>query len=140
MARTRRFTVSLVVLVALAATTAVASASASGSVKEHSGPLSVTFVPSTHTPKVNAKWPLSVTASVNGKPAAHATAVYEFLFGGLIVSTQYPRFNKHFTFTGHFSDNLIFPPDSKAEPLTLRVVIKASGHTVNLNWSITAHS
>jgi len=137
MARTRRFTVSLAVLIALAATTV---ASASGSVKEHSGPLSVTFVPSTHTPKVNAKWPLSVTATVNGKPAQHATAVYEFLFGGLVVSTQYPRFNKHFKFTGHFSDDLVFPPDSKGEPLTLRVVIKASGHTVNLNWSITAHS
>ena len=139
MARTRRFTVSLAVLVALAATTAAASGATS--VKEHSGPLSVTFVPSTHTPKVNAKWPLSVTATLNGKPAAHATAAYEFLFGSTIVGpTQYPHSNKHFTFTGHFSDDLVFPPASSGEPLTLRVVIKASGHTVNLNWSITSHS
>jgi hypothetical protein len=138
MTRTRRSTVSLAVLLALAATTAAASASAP--VKERSGPLSVTFVPSTHTPKVNAKWPLSVTATLSGKPAAHATAAYQFLFGGLVVSTQYPRSNKHFTFTGHFRDDLVFPASSLGQPLTLRVVIKASGHAVNLNWSIKSHS
>jgi hypothetical protein len=111
--------------------TGKAGASCGGS----SGPLKASMVPSTHTPQVNANWPLSVTATLSGKPA-HASAAYEFLFGGAVVSTQYPRSNKHFTFAGHFSDLLVFPPPSKGEPLTLRVVIADEGHTVNLDWSI----
>jgi hypothetical protein len=99
------------------------------------GKLHASIVPSTHSPKVNAKWPLSVKATTGGKPA-HASAVYQFLFGGTVVSTQYPRSNKHFTFNGAFSDILVFPPDSDGEPLTLRVVIRSAGETVNLEWSI----
>jgi hypothetical protein len=101
-----------------------------------SGPLEATMVPSTHYPKIKAKWPLLVTATLNGKPA-RASAVYQFLFGGVVVSTQYPTYNKHFMFTGHFSDNLIFPPPSYLQVLTLQVVIKSGGHTVNLDWAIT---
>ena len=108
-------------------------------VKDTSGPLSASMVPSTHHPKVNAKWPLKVTATLHGKPA-HATAVYEFLFGGSVVSTQYVHSNKHFSFTGHFSDDLVFPPASEGEPLTLSVVIAADGHKVSLEWTITSVS
>jgi hypothetical protein len=108
-------------------------------VKKSSGPLSATLTPSTHTPKVNAKWPITVTATLSGKPA-HATAIYDFLLGEAVVGTEYPRYNKHFSFTGHFSDTLVFPPDSAGEPLTLQVVVKASGHTVNLDWAITSHT
>jgi hypothetical protein len=97
------------------------------------------MVPSTHHPKVNANWPLKVTATLRGKPA-HATAVYEFLFGTSVVSTQYVHGKKHFSFTGHFSDELVFPPASEGEPLTLRVVIAADGHKVSLNWAITSVS
>ena len=123
-------------MVALAAGSVAAAALAP--VKGSSGPLKATLTGSTHAPKVNQKVPITVAATLNGKPA-HATAVYKFLFGGAVVSTQYPYNNKHFSFTGHFSDNLVFPPSSVGEPLTLRVVIKASGHTVNLNWPITSH-
>ncbi len=118
-----------------------AGSAAAGSplVKGASGPLAATLKPSTHTPKVNAKWPITVTATLGGKPA-HATAEYEFLFGPVVVSTQYPRNNKHYSFTGKFSDTLVFPAASVGQPLTLRVVIKAQGHTVNLNWSIKSHT
>jgi hypothetical protein len=108
-------------------------------VKGSSGPLSATLLPGSHTPKVNVKYPITVTATLSGKPA-HATAIYEFLFGGAVVSTQYVKGNKHFSFTGHYSDTLLFPSDSAGEPLTLSVVIKAAGHTVHLNWSITSHT
>jgi hypothetical protein len=102
-----------------------------------SGPLSASMVPGTHHPKDTGQMSLKVTATLDGKPA-HATAVYEFLYYGAIVSTQYPRYNKHFTFTGHFSDELgPFGAASKGEPLTLRVVIAADGHTVDLDWAIT---
>jgi hypothetical protein len=128
-------------LAATAVSLAVSTgAVASGSlVKESSGPLSATLAPSTHTPKVNAKWPITVTATLQGKPA-HASAFYEFLFGGAVVSTQYIGNNRHYSFTGHFSDQLVFPPSAAGEPLTLDVVIKAAGHTVNLDWSIKAHT
>ena len=108
-------------------------------VKASSGPLSATLQPSTHTPKVNVKWPITVTATLSGKPA-HATAFYDFLFGGQVVSTQYVNNNKHFSFTGHYSDKLLFPPQSAGEPLTLSVVITSAGHTVKLDWSIKSHT
>lgn len=100
------------------------------------GTLHASIVPSTHSPKVNAKWPLAVKATTAGGKPAHASAAYQFLFGGTVVSTQYPRSNKRFTFNGAFSDSLVFPPDSDGEPLMLRVVIRSAGDTVNLDWSI----
>lgn len=117
---------------------ATAVAFAATVVKQTSGPLTATLAPSTHTPKINKNWPITVTATVKGKPA-HATAAYEFLFAGMVVQTEYPYNKKHFSFTGHFSDNLVFPAASVGQPLTLRVVIKASGHTVNLNWAVSSH-
>ena len=124
---------------AAVAVAAAAAAAAAPTVKQTSGPLSATLAPSTHTPQINKNWPITVTATLAGKPA-HATAAYEFVFGGFVVQTEYPRSNKHFSFTGRFSDNLVFPKASVGQPLTLRVVVKASGHTVNLNWAITSHT
>jgi hypothetical protein len=139
MTRARTAVIGVLALGALALS-ATASTAAAPLVKGSSGPLRATLAPSTHTPKVNTKWPITVTATLKGKPA-HATAVYKFLFGGLPVGgTQYPYNNKHFSFTGHYSDKLVFPPDSAGEPLTLRIVVKASGHTVNLDWAITSHT
>jgi hypothetical protein len=136
--------------VAMATLTIAGSAAAAGAAKPAacaktkagqvcgatSGPLVATMVPSTHYPKINAKWPLTVSATLSGKPA-RASAVYEFLFGGVVVSTQYPRKNKHFMFDGHFSDTLPWPPASNLQQLTLQVVVKAGGHTVNLDWAVT---
>jgi hypothetical protein len=99
------------------------------------GPLRAGIVASTHTPVINAKWPLKATATLGGKPA-RATAEYQFLFGGIVVATQYPRSNKHFTFTGQFSDILVFPPDSEGQPLTLQVVVSSGVNTVRLAWLI----
>jgi len=122
--------------VAIGATSIAAAAAV---IKGSSGPLAATLTPSTHTPKINTLMPISVTATLNGKPA-HATAAYQFLYGGAVVApTQYPYNNKHFSFTGHFSDKLNFPASSLGFTLTLRVVIKAAGHTVNLPCSITSH-
>jgi len=106
---------------------AATGAGAATLVKASSGPLSATLAPSTHTPKVNAKWPIVVTATLSGKPA-HATAVYEFLYDGAVVGTGYVKNNKHFSFTGHFSDSLVFPPSSDGEPLTLSVAVTTIGH------------
>jgi hypothetical protein len=115
----------------------VALAAHTSTVKATSGPLSATLTASTHNPKINVKMPISVTATLKGKPA-HASAFYNFLFGGTVVSTQYVTGNKHFTFTGHYSDTLDFPGQSLGQPLTLDVVIRSDGHTVNLHWAITS--
>jgi hypothetical protein len=120
------------------ALTMVSAASAASIIKASSGPLSATLTPSTHTPKINTLVPIKVTATLHGKPV-RATAFYQFLFGGSVVGTGYPYNNKHYSFTGHFSDKLNFPASSLGFTLTLRVVIKAAGHTVNLPCSITSH-
>ncbi len=138
MARSRGLTIGGLLAAAIATTASPTAAAAATVIKGSSGPLVATLTPSTHTPKINTLMPIAVTATLNGKPA-HATAAYEFVFGGAVVSTQYPYNNKHFSFTGHFSDKLNFPASSLGFTLTLRVVIKAAGHTVNLNWSITSH-
>ena len=127
-------------LAAIAALAIVPAAAVATTVLHaHSGPLSVAFTPPpTHTPKENANVPIAVTATLSGKPVHGATAKYVFLFGGIPVSTQYPRYNKHFTFNGSFKDSLVFPASAVGEPLTVRFVIAAGGHTVSFNWTITA--
>jgi hypothetical protein len=137
MMRSSRLLTSVLSAGVLALTT-VSAASAASIIKASSGPLSATLTPSTHTPKVNTLVPIAVTATLHGKPA-HATAVYQFLFGGSVVGIGYAHSNKHYSFTGHFSDKLNFPASSLGFTLTLRVVIKAAGHTVNLNCSIISH-
>jgi hypothetical protein len=128
------------VLAAVAALALVpAAAVATSALHARSGPLSVTLTPPpTHAPKINTNIPIAVSATLSGKPVRGATAKYVFLFGGIPVSTQYPRYNKHFTFNGSFKDNLVFPGDSVGEPLTLRFVIGAGGHSVSFDWAITA--
>jgi hypothetical protein len=131
----------LALMIAAAALAAAGSAAAGTPlVKGSSGPLKATLAPSSHSPKINTKWPITVTATLNGKPA-HASAIYQFLVDGAPVGpTEYPFNNKHYTFTGHFSDSLVFPAASVGEPITLSVVIKDAGHTVPLNWAISAHT
>jgi hypothetical protein len=116
---------------------AASAGAATRTLKASSGPLRVTFTPpATHTPKENANVWITVVATVNGKPAQHATAYYQFLFAGQVVSTQYVRNNKHFSFNGHFRDNLVFPASAVGEPLTVRFVVKGGGRTVHFDWAI----
>jgi hypothetical protein len=139
MARSTRLTVTALSIGALLlAGGSLAGAATAPIVTGASGQLKATLKPSTHTPKINTNWPITVTATLKGKPA-RATAVYQYLFGGTVVGTAYPYSNKHYTFTGHFKDNLVFPAASVGQPLTLRVVIKSAGRTVNLNWQVTPH-
>lgn len=142
----RLLSASVVAIGLLASSTAAWAATARVDCNKHqagtacagaAGPLKATIVPSTHDPKVDAKWPLKVTAALSGKPA-HASAAYQFLFAGQVVSTQYPRYKKHFMFSGNFSDTLVFPPDSTGEPLTLQVVVRSGSNAVELDWSITS--
>jgi hypothetical protein len=134
MSRVLRMSLGCLLATFVVATPAVAASSV---VKASSGPLTATLSPPPHSPKVGSKPPITVTATLGGKPAK-ATAFYEFLFAGQVVSTQYVRGNKHFAFNGHFSDTLgPFPASAAGQPLTFRVVVKAGGRTVNLNWALS---
>ena len=125
---------------AVIALTATGAGAATKLLKASSGPLTVTLSPpATHTPKINTNVWITVTATVTGKPASNATAYYQFLYGGTVVSTQYVRNNKNFKFTGHFRDNLVFPASAVGQPLTLRIIVKAGGRMVHFDWPITAH-
>lgn len=77
-------------IVLTAATTLVAAGSASAVTGRYSvGGLTATFTAPTTHPSCKQKWPVTVTASFHGR-RAHATAYYQFLEGGQLVSTQYP--------------------------------------------------
>ncbi|HVW46997.1 MAG TPA: hypothetical protein VHA76_08090 [Solirubrobacterales bacterium] len=85
----------------------------------------------THHPKVGKDWKITVTAkrTGSGKPV-HGAAFYEFLYGGAVVSKQYPApkggpAKSPWHFTGSFTDTLTFPKRSVGEPLTFRVVVRA---------------
>ncbi len=79
---------------------------------------------------VGRKWPLQITATRSGR-AAHATVTYEYLFQGRVVAVR-----AHYTFTGHFSDALVFPASAVHEPLTFGAVVTAGSATVNLDYAI----
>jgi len=96
-------------------------------------------------PKVGKLWDITVTAKSNSGKPLKASAFYQFVFNGQVVSTQYPApgtkgvgiRHSPWKFTGHFSDQLLFPARSAGIPLTLRVVVTSTGHgTVKLNHNI----
>jgi hypothetical protein len=95
-----------------------------------------------HNPTANKPWPITVTVrSASGK-ALRATAFYEFLFNGQVVSTQYPApkgGTRHspLAFTGKFSDTLVWPARSVGMPLTFRVVVAVKGSgKKNLDYKV----
>jgi len=140
MVRTRLTAVVCIAGVAMAASAAGAPA-ATKTVKATSGPLTVVLTPpTTHAPKINVNVWITVVATLKGKPASGATAYYQFLYAGSVVSTQYVSNNKHFTFRGSFRDNLVFPGSAVGEPLTLRIIVKAGGRMVHFDWAIQAHT
>lgn len=118
----------------------VGAAAAAKLVKSSSGPLQASMTAPPAAPKINTKVPITVTATLNGKPA-HGTAAYEFLVAGMVVAHASPAAhgNAPLPFVGQFKDKLDFPATAAGEPLTFRVVIKAGGHTVNLDSPVTPH-
>lgn len=134
--RSRKLAVIALATAALAAAAGSAAAGSATTVKGSSGPLTATIEPGTHHPVINSKWPLSVTATLSGKPA-HATSLYLFMLGFSVVSTQHPYSKNPYRFTGHYNDTFTWPAESLGEPLTLRVVISAGRHTVDLDWAVT---
>jgi hypothetical protein len=133
------------IVIAIAAAALAATEAAVGStVTSRAGPLTATLTAGTHHPTCKQKWPLKVTAKLRGN-AAHATAVYQFLLGGQVVSTQYPfgmtarnPNNTIYHFYGSFTDNTFGPFGalSVGQHLTVRAVVKVSHYTAYPSYSV----
>lgn len=131
---------------AVAATAlAVGAAPASaGTVTASSGGLTATLRAGTHHPKVNKKWPIKVTATYKGRSAHGVGAYYQFLYNGRQVATrgvcpnqgQMNCSNYGFKFNGHYTDTLMFPPESLGFALTVRVVVSYAHRTVYLPYDV----
>jgi hypothetical protein len=84
----------------------------------------------THRPKANHPWPVHFTATRAGSPAK-ASVGYEFLLAGQVVARR-----SHYTFTGSFSDIVVWPPASVGYPLTFRAVVVSDGTTIYLDYPV----
>jgi hypothetical protein len=102
------------------------------------GPV-VVFRATTHTPKVNANWPWSITVTKGGKPLAGTVTaqvidpiggVHAVEFGGVKN-----RFVTNVKLKGRFSDFVIYPAISQGVRVTFRVTVKtAVGKRVVNYW------
>jgi hypothetical protein len=84
----------------------------------------------THEPKVGQAWPVHFTVTRAGSPAK-ASVGYEFLFSGQVVAHR-----SHYTFTGRYSDIVVWPSASFGYPLTFRAVIVSEGTTIYLDYPV----
>ena len=94
-------------------------------------PFTARFHAPNHAPVANQNWYVTTTAYRNGVGLA-GTVKYQFLFSGLVVSTQAGGHFKH----GVFHDHLLFPTKSVGFPLTLRVVVTTKYGTVDIPWTV----
>jgi hypothetical protein len=102
-------------------------------------PVRVTILSPTHEPRVNAPWPVRVTATdAAGKPVA-GTLTMLILFAGAPVGTIDK--GRVYHFVGSWQERrgraITWPASSQGQPLTFQVVVRAEGVTVRKNWEIT---
>jgi hypothetical protein len=133
------------ILLAVAAALVIAAVASASTTTYKDGPLTATFTAGSHRPNCKQKWPITVTASLNGKPA-HASAFYQFMYSGQVVAKRYPfadtprnRRNRIWDFFGRFTDNTFGPFGALAvgQPLTVRAVVHAGRYTAYPSYSVT---
>jgi hypothetical protein len=93
-----------------------------------------------HHPEAGKRWTIKVTARTRSGKPVRARAYYQFLYGGQVVSTQYPSPRSRpgacpgsdacrdspYPFRGSYRDpTIIWPRRSVGYRLTFRVVVKA---------------
>jgi hypothetical protein len=124
---TLRFAVTLVVALVL-------PLSAGGA----AGPL-VVFRATTHTPKVNTKWPWSFTVTKAGRPIAGTVTAQVIDPIGGVHAVEFGAVKKKFVtnigFKGRFGDFVVYPPISQGVKVTFRVTVRtAFGKRVVNYW------
>jgi hypothetical protein len=95
-----------------------------------------------HRPEAGKRWPIRVTARTPSGRAVRATAYYQFVYGGQVVSTQYPNPRARpgecpggrrcrrspYRFRGSFRDpSIVWPRRAVGFRLTFRVGVKSRG-------------
>ncbi|HME05167.1 MAG TPA: hypothetical protein VKG38_19240 [Solirubrobacteraceae bacterium] len=110
--------------------TATASAGAADTVGAGAGGVSATMLGSTHQPKVGQPWPFHLTVTRSGQPA-RASVTYEYVFAGQVVARR-----AHYSFDGHFSDDIIWPASAVGYPLSFRAAIVSEAATINLDYPV----
>ncbi|HEY2327749.1 MAG TPA: hypothetical protein VGH52_09720 [Gaiellaceae bacterium] len=104
--------------------------------------LHVSLAAPTHTPKVGAHWPYTVTATVGGKAAVgHVTAqIVDPLGGKHPVGFGRKKGNvTNVAFKGTFKDFVIWPAESVGYPLTFRVTVTVGKTKRVVNYVVTVH-
>ncbi len=90
-----------------------------------------------HAPRVEPKaggfWPIVVTARTSDGAPVDGTVSYAFLFGGSVVARR-PGGQMR---SGIFHDRLEFPAQAVGYPLTVQVIVQATGATGTTERSVT---
>jgi len=138
----------LIAAAAVAVLASAAPASAAPCVAHLSAP--------THHPKAGKLWPVTVTCRTRSGKAVRATATYQFIYNGSVVTTRYPSPNANpksacskagtcrhspYPFTGRMRDGTFsWPARAVGIPLKLRVVVRVAGKgSVNLDYAVRVH-
>jgi hypothetical protein len=101
--------------------------------------LQVKITASTHHPRANAKWPVTVRA-VNGYGQdVHATLTMRILFNGSPVGkVDNGRVYRFFgTWREKSGQEITWPKQSIGQPLEFEAIVKAQHKTVKKTWAIT---
>jgi hypothetical protein len=105
---------------------------------EAAATIRVTISAPTHSPKVNAAWPVRITASSAGKPVS-GTLTMLVLFSGQPVGKidNGAVYHFHGSWQERPGNAITWPAAARDEPLTFEAVVEADGATVRKTWAIT---
>ena len=106
-------------------------------------PARVVFRAPTHTPKVNVRWPWSITVSTQaGTPLAATISVAIVDPLGGVHPVEYDcckeKFITNVKIKGRFADKVIYPLASKGFRVVFRVTVKTAGGRRVVNYWIKA--
>jgi hypothetical protein len=117
------------------ASTSTATHSGASGASVTTGPVHGTLVGANHSPKINVKWPYTVTVTDAAGHPLDGTVAINFTFGGEVVGRDTPP--THPLKSGRWHDNLKFPAQSLGEPLSLQAVVHTSSGSITLSWPVT---
>ena len=99
-------------------------------------PFKVTLHAPTHTPRVDAPWPISIRVTDLHARPIRARLTMRFLFAGVPVGKV--DNGRVYTFRGTWrepkGEEIKFPGESRGQPLTFQALVTAKGRTVKLNY------
>ncbi len=92
------------------------------------------LVGANHAPRINVKWPYTVTVTDAAGHPLNGTVTIQFTFAGQVVGHDTPP--THPLRNGRWHDNLKFPPQSLGEPISLQAVVHTPQGSITLAWPV----